>query len=72
MNSLPQGYSTITRIGPIKKVHYLKRSRKKFAAALIPAKKKKKLYQPVVRAIKSIAISAGIVTLSNLVGLETL
>ena len=41
-----QGYSTVIRIGPIGKVHYLQRSRKKFIAGLVPAKKNK-LYQSV-------------------------
>ena len=70
LDVIEQGYSTIIRIGPIGKVHYLHRSRKKFIAALIPKKKKKKLYQPVAWVMKSIAICAGIVVLFNLVGLE--
>ena len=43
LDFLIQGYSTMIRIGPPGKVHYLQRSRKKIdtVACLVPPKKKK-------------------------------
>ena len=38
LDTLNQGYSTMIRICPLEKVHYLQRYRKKFIAGLIPAK----------------------------------
>ena len=55
------------RIGPIGKVHDLQRSKNNLQLVCF---RQNKLYLPVARVIKSIAIGGGIVVLSNLVGLE--
>ena len=39
LHAVVQGYSTIIRIGPERQLHYLQRSRNKFMADLIRAKK---------------------------------